>query len=363
MAKIVLAALGAILVLIAGLAAYRGWRQHQAAERLSITGSAGVNEAGFIRLKGMDQWVSIRGEDRSNPVLVLLHGGPGSAFLPITYERLRPWEKDFTVVQWDQPGAGRTYGRNRRAGAGDLSLDRIAGDGVELVEYVRKRLGKDKVILVGISWGSLVGVEMARRRPDLVHAYVGGGQVVDMQRNEAVGFDSLLQKLRDKGDAESEARLLAIGPPPYPDTKALMTERKILMANPPATERGLYRDLIATLLFAPDYGLNDIKDWVDAARSSTKAMLPALMSYSDDVAAPAIPVPVFFIQGEEDIQTPTVLVKSYFDRLRAPSKQLILLPGGGHSAVIAMPDVFLRELRTQVRPIAAAAEASAADMS
>lgn len=352
MAKLVLIVLGALLTLSAALAAYRAWRQHSAAGRLAITKPSGIDEARFITVNGVDQWVSIRGEDRSNPVLVLLHGGPGTAFLPIAYKALRSWEKDFTIVQWDQPGAGRTYGRNRRVGSGDLSLDRIAADGVAMVEHVRKRLAKDKVILLGISWGSVVGVEMSRRRPDLIHAYAGGGQVVDMQRNEAIGFEGLLQKLRAKGNVKSEARLLAIGAPPYPDIKALLAERKILMANPPASERGLYRGLIPILLSAPGYRLRDVKDWVEAAQVSTRAMLPALMSYSDDTPAPAIPVPVIFIQGDEDIQTPTVLVESYFARLQAPTKALVLLPGGGHNAILAMPDAFLRELNTHARPLA-----------
>lgn len=357
MAKGLLIVLGVVLVLVAGLAAYRTWRQHEAAEALAIRTPNGIAQAGFIAINGVEQWVSIRGEDRSNPVLVLLHGGPGVAFLPVGYKALRSWEKDFTVVQWDQPGAGRTFGRHGTTDSGALTLDRIAADGIAVVEHARKQLGKDKVVLVGVSWGSVVGVEMSRRRPDLIHTYVGAGQVVDMQRNEAVGFDALLQKVRAKGDTKAEAKLLAIGAPPYAGREELLAERKILEANPPESERGLYRSLIPILLFAPDYGLKDVRAWLDAAKFSIGKMLPALMTYSDDVPAPAIPVPVVFLQGEEDIQTPTVLVKSYFERLQAPSKRLVLIPGGGHSAVIAMPDAFLKELKAHVRPMAVAAEA------
>ncbi|MBT9473709.1 MAG: alpha/beta hydrolase [Pseudomonadota bacterium] len=356
MAKGLLVVLGLVLVLVAGLAVYRTWRQHEAAEALAIRTPNGIAQAGFIRVNGVEQWVSIRGEDRSNPVLVLLHGGPGVAFLPVGYKALRSWEKDFTVVQWDQPGAGRTFSRHGTTGSGALTLDRIAADGIGVVEHARKTLGKDKVVLVGVSWGSVVGVEMSRRRPDLIHTYVGAGQVVDMQRNEAVGFDALLQKVRAKGDAKAETKLLAIGAPPYAGRKELLAERKILEANPPESERGLYRSLIPILLFAPDYGLKDIRAWLDAGKFSIGKMLPALMTYSDDVPAPVIPVPVVFLQGEEDIQTPTVLVKSYFERLQAPSKRLVLIPGGGHSAVIAMPDIFLRELKAHVRPSTVAAE-------
>ena len=174
---------------------------------------------------------------------------------------------------------------------------------------------------------------------------------------EAVGFDALLQKVRAKGDTKAEAKLLAIGAPPYAGRDELLAERKILGANPPESERGLYRSLIPVLLSAPNYGLKDIRAWLGGGKFSIGKMLPALMTYSDDVPAPAIPVPVFFLQGVEDIQTPTVLVESYFERLQAPSKRLVLLPGGGHSAVIAMPDIFLEALNTHVRPMAIEAEA------
>lgn len=331
-------------VIVASLGLFRAWRQHGEANRLTIRSPQGIDEAGFVSINGTPQWVSIRGEDRSNPPLLLLHGGPGTSFLPIGYRALRSWERDFTVIQWDQPGAGRTFGRHGRKGAGELSLRRIAADGVAVSEYARRRLHQDKLLLVGVSWGSILGIEMARQRPDLFNAFVGAGQVVDMRRNEEVGYASLLAKVRRAGDAKAEAKLLAIGPPPYPDRKALLAERQVLMAHPPASEAGMMRAVIGQLLVAPDYRLRDAYDWYAASLFSTERMLPELMAYSDDVPAPAVPVPVLILQGDEDIQTPTIIAREYFERLQAPAKRFALLPGGGHNAVLAMPDRFLEAL-------------------
>lgn len=324
--------------------AWRAWLQGREAARRRLTGPRAIDETGFVQLNGVDQWVSIRGEERDNPVLLLLHGGPGTSFLPIGYRALRSWEARYTVVQWDQPGAGRTFGRHGASGTGDLSLDRFVADGLALAEHLRERLAKDQILLVGVSWGSILGLAMARRRPELFSAFVGAGQVVDMRRNEQVGYASLLEKVRRQGDAKAEAKLLAIGPPPYPDRKALLAERKVLMAHPPASEAGLLRGVIGSLLIAPDFSLKDAYDWYAASMFSTGAMLSDLMAYSDDVPNPSAPLPVLILQGDEDIQTPTVIAREYFERLSSPAKRFALIPGGGHNAVLAMPDRFLEAL-------------------
>jgi proline iminopeptidase len=344
--------LGVLVILVAGLAGYRAIRQAQAAERLALRGPNAINEAGFVRIGGIEQWVSIRGEDRSNPVLVVLHGGPGAAFQIITYEAMRPWERDFTVVQWDQRGAGRTFGRNGAEGSGELSIDHMADDGVEVIRHALAHTGQKKALVLGVSWGSILGVQIARRSPELLHAYVGAGQVVDMAANEAVGYDSLMAKLKAKGEAKAAEKLAAIGPPPYADMSLLLKERNILMAHPPASERSLYRRAAIAALSAPDTGLKDVRDWFAAGQFSLDRLYGEMMAYSDRTAPAPIPVPLVIIQGDEDIQTPTPLARAYFDSLQAPSKTFVLIPGGGHSAVFAMPDAFLAALLKHARPLA-----------
>jgi pimeloyl-ACP methyl ester carboxylesterase len=119
---------------------------------------------------GLEQWITMRGEDRKNPVLLFLHGGPGDATNPWGYAGFRNWLKYFTVVQWDQRGAGRTFGRNGPAAASTITIDRMVQDGVELAELLSRRFQKDKIVLVGHSWGSILGVFMAKARPELFYA-------------------------------------------------------------------------------------------------------------------------------------------------------------------------------------------------
>lgn len=335
-----------------GLAGSRAWMQSRTTRGQRLDGPNAIDETGFVPIGGIDQWISIRGEDRPNPVLVILHGGPGAAFQLIAYEGMRVWERDFVVVNWDQRGAGRTFGRNGARGSGEMSVDRMAGDAIEVIEHALARTGQGKAIVLGASWGSILGVEVARRRPDLLHAYVGAGQVVDMNENEAVAYDQLMARLEARGRTKAAAKLSRIGPPPYAGLKALVRQRRITFANAPASERGFVRRALLAALVAPGARLRDVWDWVAAQQVSVARLYDALMAYSDRGGG-EIPLPVVIIQGDEDIQTPTSLARDYFESLQAPSKAFVTIPGGGHNAVLAMPAAFHEALLRHVRPLAA----------
>ncbi|MGH6957774.1 MAG: alpha/beta fold hydrolase [Caulobacteraceae bacterium] len=342
---------GTPIVLVLAALGYRAWRQARGAAALAIRAPNGIDEAGFVQIGGIEQWVSIRGEDLANPVIVVAHGGPGSGLTPFIAIVTRAWERPFTVVHWDQRGAGRTFSRAKK-GQGEISLERIAEDGLEVTAHALKRAGKAKAVLLGGSWGSVVAVAMARRRPELFHALVGTGQVVDLIRNEAVAYEALLTRVRAAKDARSEAELVTLGPPPW-TMKQTMIERRILIGrHPPANERGMQRRVIAGLLTSPGLSLRQARDWFAAATFTATALRDSLFSYSDGPPSVPLALPFVIIQGADDIQTPTSLAAEYLDAIEAPAKRFVSLPGGGHMAMIAMPDAFLQALLTVVRPFA-----------
>src|SRR5262249_13218958 len=158
---------------------------------LVVQSPDGIDEALFINVGGLDQWITIRGEDRANPVILMLHGGPGMSYVPFA-TLFRDWEKHFTIVQWDRRGVGKTYGKNGEVGS--ITLNLLASDGIALADSLRRRLGKDRVILIGHSVGSVVGVLMAKQRPDLFYAYVGTDQIADMRKNESVSYRLLRER-------------------------------------------------------------------------------------------------------------------------------------------------------------------------
>ena len=140
----------------------------------------------YVHLGAIEQWVTIRGEDRHNPVLRFVHGGPGDVTNPWSFAYFAAWEKRFTVVQWDERGAGRTLRKTGPSVASTMTLDRMAQDGIELSEFLQKHLGEDRIVLVAHSFGSILALRMVQTRPDLFHAYVGTGQVADETKNYSV---------------------------------------------------------------------------------------------------------------------------------------------------------------------------------
>src|SRR5262249_43515790 len=137
------------------------------AEQFSVNSTKGIDEASYVSIGGISQWVTIRGQDRANPVLLFVHGGPGDVTNPWSFALFAPWERYFTVVQWDERGTGRTLRKNGPGDASTMTLDRMAQDGVELAEYLGKHLGKEKIIVVAHSFGSILGLRMVRTKPNL----------------------------------------------------------------------------------------------------------------------------------------------------------------------------------------------------
>src|SRR5580700_3909712 len=213
--------LAGILVLV-GLAVggALGWRAHrqlQNAEALALRTPDGIDQGMYVDIGGLRQWLQIRGEDRGNPVLLVVHGGPALSMIPFTYRSMRAWEKYYTIVSWDQRGAGRTYFLNGGADQTATGMDQIIDDGIQVAELTRGLLHKDRISVLGESFGSAVSLEMTRRRPDLFYACVGTGQIVDMPRGERLAYETLLREVRAAHDEKALVRLLALGPPPYAD--------------------------------------------------------------------------------------------------------------------------------------------------
>ncbi|MCC8468229.1 alpha/beta fold hydrolase [Xanthomonas phaseoli] len=142
-----------------------------------------VHEAGLVQIGGIQQWVTIEGQDCRNPVVLIVHGGPGNPNTPFAHRLFGSWTGDFTIVQWDQRGSGKTYAASKPADGERLTMQRLTQDGSEVAHYASQRLGKPKLILMGGSWGSALSVTIAKANPNLFHAYVGTAQLVTPGRH------------------------------------------------------------------------------------------------------------------------------------------------------------------------------------
>ena len=320
------------------------------AKAYAIRSATGIDEASYVPIGGIEQWVTIRGQKRENPVLLFLHGGPGDVTNPWSFALFARWEEQFTVVQWDQRGAGRTLRKTGPSIAPTVTLDRIAQDGIELAEFLRTHLGKAKIIIVGHSFGSLIGVRMARARPDLFFAYVGTAQVADETRNYVVAFDALMNKARALGNQQALDELGRVGPPPYKTGEGYGVQRRWANAFEGA-DQFIY-GTIGLALVAPGNSVDDIDASFEGQQLSAERLVPQSTSLTPNDLGLNFAIPVFVFQGAEDFTTPTELARDYVNSITAPQKAFVPIVGGGHFAVFMKSDQFLRELVTRVRPLA-----------
>jgi pimeloyl-ACP methyl ester carboxylesterase len=318
------------------------------AREYAVTAANGIDEARYVQVGGIEQWITIRGYDRGNPIVLLLHGGPGDATNPWGYAGFRSWLRQFTVVQWDQRGAGRTLGRNGPALGPTITIERMVQDGIELTELLRNSLKQEKMILVGHSWGSILGLLMVKARPDLFHAFVGSGQVADPSRTYSVAYEDLLNKAETLGDSSALRELEEVGPPPYPDGRGYGVQRK--WSNRFEGADFFLSSTLGFALSAPRYTLRDVNEWIDGQILSAERLVPRTSTLDPRVLEGEFAVPIFVIQGAEDFTTPPSLARSLVDSIRAPHKAFVTIDGG-HFAVFMQSAAFLEELMARVMPL------------
>lgn len=345
-----------VLVFAAGIGlGYRKLRQRRVARGLAIDPRRGVNQGRFVRLGGVDQWIQIRGTDRANPVVLVL-AGSGLPLEPLT-ATIASWEQHFTVVLWDRRDVGRTRGRNGKAGNENWTFDQLAAEGVELVGFLRSHLGQDKVVLIGQSQGSIVGTKMARLRPDLFHAYVGTGQIVDMARNEAKTYQMALERARKAGNRKA-VKALEQHTPPYREVRTWIQKQRWSMATDP--EMAAYqRRALASVLTWPGYGFADVQRALLGALFLPPKLFAETLACTAQRLGLRYEVPVLFLHGDDtDIHTLPEYVDEYFAAIQAPAKSLVHLPGTGHLTFLAKPELFLAELRAGLARLASPARIS-----
>ncbi|MFJ9415375.1 alpha/beta fold hydrolase [Streptomyces sp. NPDC101227] len=333
----------------AGLLGYRQLKRAAHAKKLRITTPNGIDEAGLVRIGGIDQWISIRGEDLRNPVILEIHGGPGASNLVFT-PRTRAWERHFTLVRWDLRGAAKTFGRTGPDGQGEMSLERLRRDALEVTEHLRARLGVEKVLLVANSLGSVLGLRLARSHPELYSAYVGTDQNVNAGGRERAAYHALVDRLRTAGKRKELAAVTALGP----DKSAWSTEQwttynKLLVTSDPLTYDTMKTVVIRSLWFSPLHTLRELHTYLKGMTYSER-IAPECVTIDEWAEGTAFRIPFFVFQGERDVLTPPEGARRFFDDVTAPVKEFALIEDASHFASFRRPDRFLDLMLTKVRP-------------
>lgn len=313
-----------------------------------LPGSIAVLEQ--IELNGSRQWITIRGQDRTNPVLLFLAGGPGGSELPSTRLHLGALEEHFVVVNWDQPGAGKSYGA---VDIETLSPERYVADARTLIEHLRTRFDANKIYLMGESWGTILGIWLVRDHPDLFHAYVGSGQMVNTTENDRMGYELALRYLSEQGRTDRLQQLRRNGPPPYTEGNLVFTYAAYLdVLNRYMAQRapgeGENHDILIDAIFAPEYGLWDKVNWVRGLIDVFNAVYPQLANVNLPRQAAELDVPVYFFVGRHDVNAMTSLVERYYAELKAPRKALVWFEKSGHTPLYEEPDKWVETTVSRV---------------
>jgi proline iminopeptidase len=316
----------------------------------------GIEELRSVQIGGIQQWISVRGRDRRNPILLFIHGGPASTEMPVSWLYQSGWEDYFTVVQWDQRGAGKTYVANDPAVVEPtITKERMVADGEEMVAWLRANYGKQKIFVLGHSWGSIMGLEIARRHPDWLHAYIGMGQMIYGRDNERLGYEWALNAARADNNAEALKQLAAIAPYPRADG-SVSVEQIIVQRTWVIHYGGLtwgrqdfdYEQGAARL--SPDYTRKELSP-EDGIGQSLPRLLSAMLGY-DVRNVTHMDCPVFIFAGRHDYETPSALAVNWINSLQAPRKGLVQFENSAHMMELEEPGKLLVHLVNDVRPIA-----------
>ena len=315
-----------------------------------------IADISYIPLGGVDQWVMIRGENVANPVLVLLHGGPGFPEMRLFRHFNADLEQVFTVVYWDQRGTDKSF--TPAISRASMTVEQFLRDLDELVDHVRARFGKDKVTLYGHSWGSALGVMYAARFPEKVAAYVGAGQVGNWPASELRSYGFTLAEAERRNEHTAVRQLRGIGPPPYRG-KRLRIQRQWL-ARFVGVVRGMsLLRFFLILLGGPEASILDLPNILRGVTFS-ECLWPEASSLNLVKAVPSLEMPVFFFIGRHDHVIDAGESAAYFDVLTAPAKILVWFEESAHEPPAEEPAKFHRLMVELVRPVSSSSLVSSA---
>ena len=336
----------------------------------AVTDPNGIEELKSVKIGGVDQWLHIRGRNRNNPVLLFIHGGPGSAIIGSLDDIKRPWEDYFTVVTWDQRQTGKSYYPADDDNA-PLTVQQFISDTEEVMQYLRGYLDKDKLFLLGSSWGTLLGMHMVKRKPEWVHAFVGVGQVVCSFKAARIQYTRVLNYAREHEEhelvAEMEQSISYLDAGGSDSIKCCVEQglpvRKALsrFAGEAFMHNVSFEDMVKMYSFnrliSPHLSLTDLSNRIlgDEVAYSRPPYLLAKdhLSYDQpkDLGS-TFEVPIFFFTGRHDWQTPVSLSDAWFEEINAPHKELIHFEESSHFVMNEEPGKFVVELVNRVLPFA-----------
>jgi pimeloyl-ACP methyl ester carboxylesterase len=294
-----------------------------------------IAEITTVDIQGIKNWLVIRGRNVHNPILLFLHGGPGSPELPLLRHFNEPLEDEFVLVYWEQPGTCKSYSPDIRES--DLTVDKFVDYTKGVIDYLRARFGKDKVYLIGHSWGSALAVLTARKYPEVVYAVIGVGQVVNPVAEEVTSFRLTLTRAREEKNDAAVKELTGLGDPPAyvlandDSYDGFMIKRKwALYFGLALYGKRSYKDYERYYFEATEYTIFDLISYVRGRVLTARTLGRDMVNIDLNTQAPELTVPAYFMMGRYDAISLNADFDEYIRRLRAPKKEVIWFDQSAH---------------------------------
>lgn len=303
-----------------------------------------ISELVKFKIGGIDQWILLRGNSVENPILLFLHGGPGSSEMPYLSKFNKELEDHFIVANWDQRGAGKSYSKNIPVSS--MNINQLVDDAYQVVEMLREKYDQDKIYVIGHSWGTILGVCLVQKYPDLFISYVGLGQAVSMVENEQISLNYTRERAFEENNKKAIRQLAAI-PDNYWEHDdwfdMLRVQRKWLDEFGGAFHQLDSNDVLFKNFFGPEHNVYDLFfKFIPGAIFSAKAMWLEVMDVDLRQNHTKFEIPVYFFTGKYDFNTPYTLAEEYFEMIEAPKKEFHWFNYSAHSPHFEEPDKFHR---------------------
>jgi len=319
----------------------------------------GIEELEAVEVNGTRQWISVRGLNRKNPILLVVHGGPASAMMAMTWAYQKPWEDFFTVVNWDQRGIGKNWSPADTARLRPtMTAEQHVRDAEVIVRHVLKKLGQEKLVIMGYSWGTMFTPPLVQQHPELFHAWVGVGVAGGPPATGDVLHTRLMEIARARADTAAIGELTALAPNAPTGPQGI--ERALALRMwARRYDGGWYGKPTLDLFFllsdwGPEYSAQEAATLVPATQWGARAITGSPMGS----ATPSYQytVPMLFLMGRYDFHTPYTSARAHFDRIAAPRKRFITFERSAHLVMFEEPGRFLMTLVNEVLPLAGGAK-------
>lgn len=290
-----------------------------------------LNKSEMVTIGGIEQHILVRGHSKENPIILILHGGPGAPLSPIASKFPEKIEENFVVAHWDQRGAGKSY--STKIPKESMNVEQFISDTLEVTDFLINKYSKDRIYLLGLSWGSLLGINAVHRHPEKYHGYIGSGQIVSAEEGAKVAYDFMLNEVKKQNHSEALKELVEIGRPPHKDDDDFMIQLKWvrMLGFGERNTSKLFEECCS------DEEINRIVQGVNF----TNVQLMEELNELDIRHIKEIKVPIYFCMGKDDYQTPSILVERFYNDLKAQKKDFIQFENSAHGPSFDEPDKFV----------------------